>query len=200
MTAAGQSVEPFWGLYRQHLMPKNVPGASQEEVPKDHVAQILGPLQIGWLDPTEAAKIKTKTADDPYVHEPARHPALLMLSETPCSAESPPSLMSDSWITCNELFFVRNHHPVPVLNEAEFTLEVSSAQPCAPRRYPLPRCRVATRCCSTAASRVGARRRGQVSGLALRPRTLHAVICRHTPRPGERPRRQAAHVHDGPAA
>ena len=47
-----------------------------------------------------------------YAHEPERHAALRLLSETPCSGESPQTLVADNWITPNALFFVRNHHPV----------------------------------------------------------------------------------------
>ena len=123
MTAAGQSVEPFWSLYRQHLQPAG--SGDGGPVPKEHVAEILAPLQVGWLDPAEMAKAPAgRDADDPYAREPARHPALRMLSETPCSGESPSQLMADSWTTPNALFFVRNHHPVPVLSEETFTLEV----------------------------------------------------------------------------
>ena len=89
MTAAGGSVEPYWSLYRQHL--QHLPGSSP--VPKDHVAAILAPLQVGWLDPAEVAAAKAaaqRADDDPYRDEPERHPALKLLSETPCSGESPP--------------------------------------------------------------------------------------------------------------
>lgn len=123
LTAAGGSLEPFWALYRQHVQPSGSSGGGL--VPKDHVADVLGPLQIGWLDPAEAAKLPARSADDPYANEPTRHPALRLLSETPCSGESPAHLMADSWVTPNALFFVRNHHPVPVMDEKTFKLEVS---------------------------------------------------------------------------
>lgn len=159
MTAAGQSVEPFWGLYRQHLMPKNVPGASTEPTPKDHVAEILAPLQVGWLDPAEAASEKARSPDDPYAKEPARHPALQLLSETPCSAESPASLMHDSWITPNELWFVRNHHPVPILSEDGFTLEVGGLG-VAPRALTMADLRSMPKAEVTATLQCGGNRRG----------------------------------------
>ena len=77
---------------------------------KDHVQEILAPLQVGWLDPAEAATAAAaRAADDPYRDEPERHPALRMLSETPCSAETPAHLLGDAYLTPSELFFVRNH-------------------------------------------------------------------------------------------
>jgi len=159
MTAAGQSVEPFWGLYRQHLQPKNVPGASQEHTPKDHVAEILAPLQIGWLAPGDAAAAKARSPDDPYANEPARHPALQLLSETPCSAESPPTLMSDSWITPNELWFVRNHHPVPRLAEADFSLAVEGVG-LRPRSFTMAELRAMPKVEVAATLQCGGNRRG----------------------------------------
>ena len=47
-----------------------------------------------------------------------------MLSQTPCSGESPQTLVFDNWLTPNALFFVRNHHPVPRLEPASYTLRV----------------------------------------------------------------------------
>ena len=140
LTAAGQSVEPFWALYRQHLQPASAGGAPP--VPKDHVAEILGPLQVGWLDPAEAAAEAAAAAakaasNDPYKAEPARHPALKILSETPCSAETPAQLLGDSYRTPNALFYVRNHHPVPQLDEKTFALEVSGPGMKEPLRYTL---------------------------------------------------------------
>jgi len=124
--AAGSSVEPFWMLYRQHVQDRSGSGGSGL-APKEHVAEILAPLQIGWLDPADvaAAAASARSPDDPYANEPLRHPALRMLSVTPCSGESPAALMADSWITPNELFFIRNHHPVPKIDGADFRLEVS---------------------------------------------------------------------------
>lgn len=126
MLAAGGSVERFWSLYRQHVQPDEAGGVT---MPKEHVAEILSPLQIGWLDPADVAAAKlaaaARDANDPYALEPARHPALTMLSSTPCSAETPAALMGDDWLTPNELFFVRNHHPVPDMDEGAYRLEVS---------------------------------------------------------------------------
>lgn len=120
LSAAGGSVEPFWALYRQHLQAKGVP--------KAHVAEILAPLQVGWLDAAEAAAADAaaqRADDDPYRDEPARHPAMRLLSETPCSAETPAHFLGDSYLTPSALFYVRNHHPVPRLNEQSYSLEVS---------------------------------------------------------------------------
>ncbi len=41
----------------------------------------------------------------------------------PCSAELPPAFILDDWLTPASLWFVRNHHPVPKLEEGSFKLK-----------------------------------------------------------------------------
>jgi sulfite oxidase len=82
-------------------------------VPKDQVSELLDEMHIGWLDPADvASEKKARSADDPYKDEPARHPALVSISEVPCSAETPREMILDEWLTPAPLWFVRNHHPV----------------------------------------------------------------------------------------
>ena len=57
---------------------------------------------------------------DPYVNDPVRIPDLKYHSSTPCNAEVPSNLMMENWITPNELWFVRNHHPVPDIKAEEY--------------------------------------------------------------------------------
>lgn len=187
LSAAGQSVEPFWSLYRQHVQPASAKGAPP--VPKDHVQEILAPLQIGWLDPAEAAAAAaTRSDDDPYRHEPDRHPALKVHSETPCSAETPAHLLGDAYLTPNALWYVRNHHPVPPLSEKTFTLEVceddatdtakaatkaatatgapastASTSASTPRSYTLAQLRAMPRTTITASLQCGGNRRSELN-------------------------------------
>ena len=63
-------------------------------------------------------------SDDPYAKDPERHPALRINSATPFNAETPQQLLTDNFYTPNELFFVRNHLPVPHLDLKEFKVEV----------------------------------------------------------------------------
>ncbi|GLC42769.1 hypothetical protein PLESTM_001377800 [Pleodorina starrii] len=102
MLAAGGSVEPFWALYQQHR--------------KAEVLQILEPYRIGTLEGGAAdAAAAAAAAVDPYASDPARHPSLVARSERPYNA---------SPITPNELFFVRNHLPVPHVDAASYRLKV----------------------------------------------------------------------------
>ena len=51
--------------------------------------------------------------DSPYGNEPVRHPAFKINKEQPFNGEPPPSLLKQSFITPNELHFIRNRLPVP---------------------------------------------------------------------------------------
>lgn len=60
--------------------------------------------------------------EDPYSNEPSRLPALVVRSAKPFNAETPPELLADSLVTPNDLFYVRNHLPVPHLDAATHTV------------------------------------------------------------------------------
>ena len=65
-------------------------------------------------------------SSDPYAADPKRHPALVINNPRPFNAETPLSIITDSFITPNELFYVRNHLPVPEVDLSSYELEVSS--------------------------------------------------------------------------
>eukprot|EP00397_Hematodinium_sp_SG-2012_P027967 GEMP01029418.1.p1 GENE.GEMP01029418.1~~GEMP01029418.1.p1 ORF type:complete len:409 (+),score=72.74 GEMP01029418.1:409-1635(+) len=65
--------------------------------------------------------------DDPYFGEPERHPGLIFHNTKPMNAEVPVSLLIDHWITPNDIWFIRHHHPVPVIDGSKYRLEVHGA-------------------------------------------------------------------------
>ena len=101
LLAAGASIEPFWELYAIH---KN-----------ENIVKMLEELRIGNIHPDDLAHAENNIAkaDDHYAHEPKRHPALHVHVAKPFNAETPNQLIIDNFVTPNELFFVRNHLPVP---------------------------------------------------------------------------------------
>ena len=109
MLAAGGAVEPYWDMYAIHK--------------KAEVLEILEEYRIGEIKIEDRLEPKEKK-EGPFAHEPTRHPALIANSQQPFNAETPPELAMDSFITPNELFFVRNHLPVPVIDEKDFSLDV----------------------------------------------------------------------------
>jgi sulfite oxidase len=56
--------------------------------------------------------------------ERPKHPRFDSLSDTPWNGEPPADLLVESSVTPNELFYVRNHAPVPEIDPAGFRLEI----------------------------------------------------------------------------
>jgi len=113
MMAAGGSVEPFWRIYSVHLDNKVIYG-------------MLESYRIGNLKEEDAASLREslKDSDDPFANAPKRHPALLVNQAKPFNAETPLSIITDSFLTPADLFFVRSHLPIPDIKPEEYELEV----------------------------------------------------------------------------
>uniref|UniRef100_K3WL08 Sulfite oxidase n=1 Tax=Globisporangium ultimum (strain ATCC 200006 / CBS 805.95 / DAOM BR144) TaxID=431595 RepID=K3WL08_GLOUD len=61
-----------------------------------------------------------------YALDPTRDPVLKIRAKAPFNAEPPPDLLLQSFVTPNELFFVRNHLPVPTAEDlVGYTLKIS---------------------------------------------------------------------------
>lgn len=56
--------------------------------------------------------------DDPYGSDPQRHPAIRVVTAKPFNGETPAATIPGSLLTPNELFYVRNHLPVPLVKGA----------------------------------------------------------------------------------
>ncbi|KAI7843653.1 hypothetical protein COHA_002555, partial [Chlorella ohadii] len=105
MLAAGGAIDPFWAMYQQHNT--------------DQVRGILEEHRIGRLKGGQTAQVT-----DPYANEPARHPALIVRSQKPMNSETPKELLAGSLLTPNDLFYVRNHLPVPHIKPEEYRLKI----------------------------------------------------------------------------
>jgi sulfite oxidase len=111
LLAAGGDVGPFWSIYAVHS--------------SKFVLEVLEGLRIGNLDAQDAAAQAAATAaaagsdGGPFAHEPARLPCLEVRADRPFNAETPSSVLGDSFVTPAELFYVRNHLPVPKAVGAE---------------------------------------------------------------------------------
>ena len=89
------------------------------------VREILEGFRIGRLKGGEEHS-GGATIQDPYENEPTdRHTALSVRSQRPMNAETPMELLADSIITPNELFYIRNHLPVPEVDGEKWRLGVS---------------------------------------------------------------------------
>lgn len=108
MLAAGGPIDAFWAMYQQHNT--------------DQVKAMLETYRIGKLKAGSALKINTA---DPYANEPKdRLPALVARSQNPMNAETPLSLLAESFITPTPLFYIRNHLPVPDIDFKTYKLKV----------------------------------------------------------------------------
>lgn len=108
MMAAGGDIAPFWNLYRQH---KNSVLATE----------MLHKMKIGRLHEEDAVKLKQQAEDaskgstdeaDPFSKDPTLSPIMKFYQRQPINAEPPGFVLTDSWITPADMWFVRNHHPV----------------------------------------------------------------------------------------
>lgn len=116
--AAGKDLGPFWSVYGNHLEDAAT-------------VELLQQMQVGVLDPADVEKEASATAsarnsDDPFHNDPERSPLLNFHSIKPCNAEPPTPLLTDTFLTPSELFYVRNHLPVPDIKPDEYTLEVDA--------------------------------------------------------------------------
>eukprot|EP00096_Caligus_rogercresseyi_P011107 TRINITY_DN4281_c0_g1_i1.p1 TRINITY_DN4281_c0_g1~~TRINITY_DN4281_c0_g1_i1.p1 ORF type:complete len:575 (-),score=90.43 TRINITY_DN4281_c0_g1_i1:175-1899(-) len=109
LLAGGSSIEPFWHLYAIH---KN----------NREVYTLLEKYRIGNLDPSDVDT--DEGGEDPFSTDPKRHPVLKPLSSKPFNAEPPLQILADSYITPNDIFYVRNHLPVPVIEEGSYELDI----------------------------------------------------------------------------
>lgn len=108
MLGAGGAIDPYWSLYAVHQTPE--------------VLEMLEEYRIGNLS-KEDQKVH-KNQNDPFANEPYRFPIFRVNSAKPFNAEPPLSVLTDSFITPNNMFYVRNHLPVPEVDAKTFKLEV----------------------------------------------------------------------------
>lgn len=121
LMAAGGDIAPFWNIYRQHL---NSPLASD----------LLKSMRIGNLHADDVAAMQAErtshsgsVTNNPYSRDPILSPVMQFYQRQPINAEPPANLLGSQWITPQEVWFVRNHHPVPHLDPDHFQLEVALA-------------------------------------------------------------------------
>lgn len=108
--AAGGSIEPYWEVFAAHNT--------------DKIREMLEELRIGNIHPSDRGKGKKVKTEGPYGNDPKRTPILKVNTQAPFNAETPIVLLTESYITPNNLFFVRNHLPVPKISPEDYVLEV----------------------------------------------------------------------------
>jgi sulfite oxidase len=117
LRAAGGSIDPYWDIFSIHK--------------RQDVYDILEQYKIGEIDEVDLVdgNVPVETIDDPFVADPVRDPRLRTLTARPCNAETPGSGLAE-FLTPNDVFYVRNHMWVPVVEEPEhrLTIELSDGE------------------------------------------------------------------------
>jgi sulfite oxidase len=119
MQAAGSAIEPYWHVYRQHYA-------------SDLPMKLMERMIVGILRESDQAVVDdaVELLDQPYAAEPTRHASLIVHSDTPMNAEVPAHLLTKNYLTPNSLFYIRHHHPVPLLSSKqiqEYALTIADA-------------------------------------------------------------------------
>ena len=118
--AAGGPLEPWWNVYRQHYAT-DLPMVLMEKM-------IIGTLNEEDQEKVDARmeEVFSDIKNDPYALEPVdeRSELLKVHSHTPMNAEVPHEIITESYRTPNELFYIRHHHPVPLIHEESWRLKV----------------------------------------------------------------------------
>ncbi|CAL1682132.1 unnamed protein product [Lasius platythorax] len=110
LMAAGGSIDPFWSIFANHNTPE--------------IYSLLESMRIGNIS-EEDAKSNKNDLYDPYANEPTRHKALIINGHKPFCAEPPSSMLVESFLTPVDLFYVRNHLPVPEIDLKDYKLELA---------------------------------------------------------------------------
>jgi len=115
LRAAGGSIEPYWDIFSIHKSA--------------HVREILEQYKIGYVDVADLVNGRpaAEAIEDPFEKDPIRDPRLVTHTLKPRNAEPPKEEIDREFKTPNELFYVRNHMWVPVVEETkaeEHTLEI----------------------------------------------------------------------------
>ncbi|XP_037298716.1 sulfite oxidase, mitochondrial isoform X2 [Manduca sexta] len=108
LNAAGLSIEPFWNVYGMHKTPE--------------VYALLESYRVGNLHDDD---VVDHSDEEMWVREPLRDRRLVVKTARPFNAEIPPKLQIQHLDTPNELFYVRQHMPVPELDPATHRVKVS---------------------------------------------------------------------------
>ncbi|XKL64794.1 hypothetical protein PGB90_004880 [Kerria lacca] len=110
LTAAGNAIDSFWSLYEVHKQPQ--------------ILELLEKYRIGNLSKEESLQ-NTADLSDPYIDEPKRNFPFIVNSEKPFNAEPALPFLMKNFITPSEIFYVRNHLPVPLVEIEDYKLEIT---------------------------------------------------------------------------
>ncbi|CRK48833.1 hypothetical protein BN1723_016955, partial [Verticillium longisporum] len=105
LRAAGGSIDPYWNIFTVHKAP--------------YVREILAQYMIGLIDVADLVdgQPPAELIEDPFRDDPARDQRLVIMTSKPRNAETPLDELAETFVTPQELFYVRNHMWVPKVED-----------------------------------------------------------------------------------
>ncbi|KAL8715221.1 MAG: hypothetical protein Q9220_001179 [cf. Caloplaca sp. 1 TL-2023] len=113
LRAVGGPIDQYWNIFTIHK--------------KQEVYDILDSYYIGDVDPQDLVdgRVPVGHVDDPFKNDPKRDERLIVHSSRPCNAETPAEGLN-TFITPDDLFYVRQHMWVPDVDEKGHRLVIES--------------------------------------------------------------------------
>lgn len=107
LRAAGGSIDAYWDIFTIHK--------------QDYVRDILASYLIGRVHEADLSPdgVVADLVQDPFADDPPRHADLITKTEKPRNAETPAYALDGSFLTPNDLFYVRNHMWVPTVGDGD---------------------------------------------------------------------------------
>ena len=127
LLAAGDSIIPHWNIYKQHY-DKNVQSILDEYYIGDLIIDTENIVKI-------KETLKEPLKDNPYKDEPKRNEELKILKQEPFNAQPDLKKLRENYITPQENWYIRNHHPVPQINKKDYKLKITT--PISSKEYSL---------------------------------------------------------------
>jgi hydroxyacylglutathione hydrolase len=90
----------------------------------DRVADLVGGISAWSASTADRAARPALLARPPQTRIAAKHRAMIVWTEEPLNAETPLDLLCRTAVTPTELFYVRNHAPVPEVDPSSYRLTV----------------------------------------------------------------------------
>jgi hydroxyacylglutathione hydrolase len=88
------------------------------------VADLVGGISAWATSTSDGVTRDHIVQPPPRARIAAKHPGLIVWSEEPLNAETPLELLCRATVTPTDLFFVRNHGPVPEVDPASYVLTI----------------------------------------------------------------------------
>jgi len=115
MMSNGSDLKAFWEIYKLHNRP--------------HIQALLEDYRIGNLTPQDKGRLESESKfGNAYQDDPNRpkRDELRIATYHPWNSEPSLSVLTESFYTPNDQFFVRNHNPVPDIEIEDWRLVVTA--------------------------------------------------------------------------